>query len=53
MDLNVKTENYAIKDKPETVKKDAEKIKKKLEVQKAGLRAAANNKVLDLQTRHE
>ena len=38
MDLNVKTENYAIKNKGEDIKKDAEIIQRKLEVQKAGLR---------------
>lgn len=38
MDLNVKTEMYAVKDKNENLKKDAEVIKRKLEVQKAGLR---------------
>lgn len=38
MDLNVKTEMYAVKGENENLKKDAEDIKRKLEVQKAGLR---------------
>lgn len=38
MDLNVKTEMYAVRDKDESVLKDAEIIKRKLELQKAGLR---------------
>ena len=54
MDLNVKTEMYAVNNSNEHMQKDADVIKRKLELQKAGLRKSGQKaQAFDLSGRHK